>query len=58
MPRAALIAKSLTLSYSYSAYHGLLLDVAIQYTNNPSPLYYTPMTGSALDGILGAALFF
>lgn len=50
--------RSLTLSYSYSVYHGLLLNAAVGYTNNPSPLYYTPMTGSALNGILGVSLFF
>ena len=35
-----------------------MLNAAIGYTNNPTPLYYTPTTGSALNGILGAAFFF
>ncbi len=50
--------QSVTLSYSYSVIHGFLLDAAVGYTNNPSPLTYTSTTGSALNLIAGAALFF
>ena len=51
-------SRALTLSYSLSVHRGILLNAGIGYVNNPSPLTYTAQTGSALNGILGTAIFF
>ena len=51
-------SKAATLSYSYRLFRGIYLNAAVAYVNNPSPLLYTPSTGSALNVITAIAIFF
>jgi len=51
-------SKALTLSYSAQVIHGVYANIGAQYVNNPSPIIYTGNTGSALNVIAGASLYF
>ncbi len=51
-------SKALTISYSAQVIHGVYANLGAQYVNNPSPIVYTGNTGSALNIIAGASLYF
>ena len=51
-------SKSITLSYSAYAFHGLYLNAGVSYVNNPTSVTYRSNTGSALNMITGFAFFF
>ena len=51
-------SKAITGSYSFNVVRGVYLSVALNYTNSPTPLAYTGSTGSALNAIAGAAVFY
>jgi porin len=49
---------SFTGSYSYHLMPGVYLKAALQYIDNPTPLVYQSNTGSALNIVCGATIFF
>jgi len=51
-------SKALTLSYSAQVIHGVYANFGVQYVDNPSPIVFTSNTGSALNMIAGASLYF
>jgi len=48
---------STTLSYSAHVMHGVNVNVALGYTNNPTGVTYTPETGHALNLTVGTVVF-
>jgi len=48
----------LTGSYSYHLIPGVYLKTALQYVSNPTPLVYQSNTGSSLNIVCGAVIFF
>lgn len=51
-------SKAVTFSYSAQVIHGVYLNGAVTYINNPSPIVYNSSTGSALNLIGGMSIFF
>ncbi len=56
--RAHSDADSYTVSYSAHVIAGVYLNAGLAYVNHPSPLTYNGRTGSAMNILLGASLFF
>jgi len=51
-------SNSYTGSYSYHLVPGIYLNAALQYVDNPTPLVYQSNSGSDLNIIFGATVFF
>jgi porin len=48
---------SITAAYSASIAPGIRAGIGIGYTNNPTPVVYTPQTGSALNLLANVAIY-
>ena len=51
-------SKAITGSYSFNLFRGFYVNAALAYIDHPSPLTYSPTTGSALNVAGGIAFFF
>ncbi len=51
-------SKAITASYSFQVTHGVYLNAGLSYIDNPTPFTYTSSTGSAINVIGGAAVYF